>query len=415
VSTYEEDLANPNIGHTEVAETWNRSEASVRRARKRLGVALVKSVKKEKSTDSSGRVERFRADSDGNVSIEVPTDHPMSPKEVREYLEGHGYDLRTTRYWHGWTATDDKVWNKLKVAPSPLERSGIDATALIEYTDKLFEGYSDFHEDREGKSTLIWCIGDLQLGKGAEDNGGIEYTVALFNDQLNRLLDKHEDFDSIVLVDAGDIVENINNAKDQALTNCLSVSEQVIMAHRLLLTAIKKFLDLGHGVWLVSVPSNHGAIRANFREPTQTWNDYGLMLNQMIEDSLTGLGAPFGAVRPNPTDGFASFTAAGVRFVVTHGHYGTNKAEDVPKWWQKQSFNYPAIDGDVLIHGHFHHWTSEDAGDGRLVFGCPSAEPGSNWYKLSQGGKSAHGFLVLAAKDGKVEVLSKFQRGKILA
>lgn len=94
-----------------------------------------------------------------------------------------------------------------------------------------------------------------------------------------------------------------------------------------------------------------------------------------------------------------------------HGHYA-KKVTKLGDWVAQQAggirdTNYR--DATTVIHGHFHHLTVQES-RGRVIYGCPALECGSDWLTRLNGEYSNPGVLTLRVKDGRTCGLRIFEQ-----
>lgn len=252
----------------------------------------------------------------------------------------------------------------------------------------------------------VLCIADLQVGKVSSGGGSMELvervlrSVAAFE---KRVQDTRPG--EILLLELGDLVENFSNLSTQRATNDLDMTLQIRVARRLLTEIVKRVAHLAPKVVLVSVPSNHGAVRI---EGTKDFasnpnNDWGIEINHQLEEVFSNREG-FEHVQFLRTEGHQeslTYTCLdGTVIGVVHGHQASNPTK-IGDWWKGQSHGrrHGLHLADILFHGHYHHLSVTQTGDERWIIGTPSSDGGSDWFVNKTGEVSTSGMLMLGVSD----------------
>ncbi len=255
-------------------------------------------------------------------------------------------------------------------------------------------------------STEVLCIADLQVGKVASGGGSKELvdrvmkSVTAFEERV-RVTRPGE----ILLLELGDLVENFSNLSTQRATNDLDMTLQIRIARRLLSEIVKRVAHLAPKVVLVSVPSNHGAVRI---EGTKDFasnpnNDWGIEINHQLEEVFSNREG-FEHVEFLRTEGHQeslTYTCLdGTVIGVVHGHQASNPTK-ISDWWKGQSHGrrHGLHLADLLFHGHYHHLSITQTGDERWIIGTPSSDGGSDWFVNKTGEVSTSGMLMLEVSN----------------
>ena len=257
----------------------------------------------------------------------------------------------------------------------------------------------------ESKHGEVLNMADLQLGK-VDKRGGTKETLAAIKVSLQSFTDRvSQRTPSVILInDGGDPIENIFNVPSQKYTNDLDLVAQIRTARRVFAEAIRACAPLAEELVFLSVPSNHGAARAGYKEQAgSTDADFGLDINYALEEQFEGRTGfeHVRFVRPEPLEETAVVDIAGNRIAVHHGHHsgGPLKHGD---WWARQDHGRrPGWDADILIMNHFHTQNVGHSGDGRWIVSCASREPGSTWYTNKTGEASAAGMTAFRVDASK--------------
>ena len=101
----------------------------------------------------------------------------------------------------------------------------------------------------------------------------------------------------------GDLIENIYSVKSQASTNDRTVPKQIEDAVAIYMNAIGRLLPLTGKLTFVTVTSNHGEARSDFKtNPYDSENDWGLHILKLISDRCEDRGWDVTFVRPTLFD-----------------------------------------------------------------------------------------------------------------
>jgi hypothetical protein len=243
---------------------------------------------------------------------------------------------------------------------------------------------------------FVICPADFQIGKFGS-RGGHEDSIHRIHDSFNRIEEKLKagNYDHIVILDMGDIVEGISNKADmeQAISNTLSPMQQVDLAAALIWDLMKiasKYAPITYG----SVASNH----CQYRVQKQTVgrpgiDDWGIVILQQLRRLATEVGLNVGKwLVPQPHDeGFAfDVFDDGLHILgAIHGHQ-VARPDGFQAFWTKAVFNdsYLAA-ATIMLTGHFHHHRCEQmsgsAGRERWWVQASTMDNGSDWYTRTQG------------------------------
>lgn len=253
--------------------------------------------------------------------------------------------------------------------------------------------------------SFVFVPTDFQIGK-SDWNGGTPETI----DQVLNSFRAAAEYcirkkpSEIVIIDAGDIVENIYSTSSQLGTNDLGLPYQVSIAYELMLAGIQMLAPLAPSIKYVSVPSNHGSHRIGPKSPAgAVHDDWGLMLARILDVSANlspALEHLTVITSDNYTDSL-SFETGGSIIGVVHGHQ-CGSADGIGKWWAGQSHgNMPVARARILITGHWHSFRVQQSGDARWVFVGPASDRGSSWFTNNRGEQSVSGIMGFMTRDNK--------------
>jgi hypothetical protein len=242
----------------------------------------------------------------------------------------------------------------------------------------------------------VLSMSDLQIGKAMQRWGGTPETLTSARRSIQEFVTHliENGIRTAIIADVGDPIENIFNVPSQAHTNDLPVTEQIRVFRRLLLEAVKLIAPHVDKLYVVSVPSNHGAFRTGYKSQAGTVDaDFGLEISIAVEEAAAEnpyLGHVV-FVRPEPLDLTAELEVAGTKLAFNHGHEsgGVFRHGD---WWGKQDHGRMAgWDADILVVAHFHTQAVYQSGNGRWVVATASSDPGSDWFTNRTGQSATRG------------------------
>lgn len=308
----------------------------------------------------------------------------------------------------------DGSYEKVEYRPGAVEMEEAKRLSWEDLGPVFAEPYippaSALTEARE--ETPIVCLADFQVGKVAS-GGGTEDTVRLVRRALGDIahhLAGPRRWKRIILADVGDSTEGFWNVASQAQTNDLSLTDQIRTVQRLYAEAVKLLAPLCDSLVYVAVPSNHCAVRTgpgkNSRANAPD-DDFGIMISKNIEDIVADREG-FEHVtffRPEKWEEAVTVQASdGTHIGFTHGHLAGSQSK-VPGWFRDLAFGRRSglYDARILVHGHWHNFAVQQAGDARWIISCPSADRGSDWWTNISGDSTRPAILTFEARSGNAQ------------
>lgn len=350
---------------------------------------------------------------DGQEGEATTPGYDSEPENFDDFLIDAGFNpddievippMRTSR----WQQQKDGelVWLTSYRFRFRKKRTVVDLPLLMAEAEKRVKKTKPKTETAEKALIVAWS--DLQVGK-VDHRGGTENLIrriAEVQDSLEELV-KREKPERLLFIDVGDTVENFDNTnrEQQAVTNDLSIMEQVDLATTMAWRVIRSLAEQIPTVTYASVGSNHCQWRRNGKTIGKPTDDWGVFIGRQLARLAGETGHEnIRFLEPQPHDESLAVDVFEDGYHVVgcvHGHQATrpNLLED---WWKKQMFGHqPVKDATILLHGHFHHLRLTELGyntDGvpRFLIGAPTLDNGSNWYKLRAGADSLPGLLVFA-------------------
>ena len=308
----------------------------------------------------------------------------------------------------------DGSYEKVEYRPGAVEMEEAKRLSWEDLGPVFAEPYippvSALAEARE--ETPIVCLADFQVGK-AGSGGGTPDTVRLVRRALHDIANNlagPKRWKRIIVADVGDSTEGFWNVASQAQTNDLSLTDQIRTVQRLDAEAVKLLAPLCDSLVYVAVPSNHCAVRTgpgkNSRANAPD-DDFGIMISKNIEDIVADREG-FEHVtfsRPEKWEEAVTVQASdGTHVGFTHGHLAGSQSK-VPGWFRDLAFGRRSglYDARILVHGHWHNFAVQQAGDARWIISCPSADRGSDWWTNISGDSTRPAILTFEARSGNAQ------------
>jgi hypothetical protein len=256
---------------------------------------------------------------------------------------------------------------------------------------------------KEGKALVI-VPADFQVGKTGS-RGDTQDLIARVFASYERIEQKLKkgDYEKVIILDAGDMIESVQNAAQfaQLESNDLSPMQQVDMAASLLWDLLKIASKYGP-VTYASVGSNHCQWRFNGQAVGKPGlDDWGIVILQQLRRLSTELGMDVTYLIPDPYDESLAFDVFDDGFhivALAHGHQA-KRPNGMEGWLQKQGFsNAPISAFTCFVSGHFHHLRVEELGQShnggsRYWIQASTMDNGSDWFRLQSGTDSVTGIV----------------------
>jgi hypothetical protein len=258
-------------------------------------------------------------------------------------------------------------------------------------------------EKKQGKAFVI-IPADYQVGKTGS-RGNTQDLIARVFDSYQRIEQKLKqgNYEKIVILDAGDVVESVSNTAQYAQleSNDLSPMQQVDMAAALLWDLIKLSAKYAP-VTYASVASNHCQWRFNGKTVGKPGlDDWGIVILQQLRRLSTELGMDVNYLIPDPFDESLALDVFDDSFhivALAHGHQA-KRPNGMEQWLQKQTFGLgPTSAFTTFVSGHFHHLRVEELGQAhnggsRYWIQASTMDNGSDWFRLQSGTDSSTGIV----------------------
>ena len=246
--------------------------------------------------------------------------------------------------------------------------------------------------------TAVGVIADPQVGKTGTRGGAVELLA-----RLEASLERFEAYclevrpEEIVLVDAGDAIENFESVASEDRTNDLQLTEQIRLWRRIFWSWIDRASTLAPSVKVLSVGSNHCAVRRGKNNMGTPSDDYGIEVLAQVADMASVHPERYGHVEfftPGRFEESVALQAVGGKVLgVAHGHQAKS-INGLPTWFAGQALGRTPIgSADVIVFGHWHNLRIQTVGDDRWLFIAPTSDNGSDWFRNLSGNESAPGVL----------------------
>lgn len=351
---------------------------------------------------------------DGDIGEAVTPGYDAEPENFDEFLIDAGLDptdievippVRTSRwqrYDGDWLTSYRFTFRKKK--------SDLDLPKLLADADKK---YKKPKLGKPNQKCLVVLWSDLQVGK-VDSHGGTEDLVVRVNIARHRLVEKIEAIkpEQCIFVDLGDTIEGFDNkqSEHQAVTNDLSLHDQVDLATTMAWRTIKTIAELVPEVTYASVGSNHCQWRKNGQRVGKSTDDWGVFIGRQLARLASESGADnIRFVEPQPHDESLAVDVFGDSYHVlgiVHGHQ-VGRPDQIASWFRGQAFGrQPVAHATTLVHGHFHHLRIQelgmtDEGTSRFVVGAPTLDNGSSWFRNISGEQATPGLAVFELEKQK--------------
>ena len=382
----------------EWAEQIEIDEASIRRHRKHSKVEKPVEVEPEIPANARWEIsgDEFSGDSPASL-LELDVD------DVESFIMSKGLSPAEWDYqwkfseWeqaskaHGVrTLHAVKVWGKRKAASESFDiQTALDGMDKFDWKPAVIE--------RVGEGSLVIVATDFQLGKTDWNGGSYETYEQVFNsfararDEATRL-----NVDEVVVIDAGDIIENFYNTSSQRQTNDLSLPKQVLLAYQVMIRGLRHIADAGFKIKYVAVPSNHSRDRIGMQAPAgDVHDDWGIIIAKLIEASTD-----IEVIIPEDYYDSLGFITSNTGIGVVHGHQAGG-ADKLGTWWQGQSHGeMPVAHADILVSGHFHSMRAQQSGNKKWIIIGSASDRGSSWFTNNRGEQSTSGMTIFTVRDG---------------
>lgn len=345
---------------------------------------------------------RLEVGSEGGFFISTPRNAGEIP-DASELLKEFDLDPDAWRVTNvrrsRWQKFDGEWLESARVTIAPAGKvnhaNAEDLERLIDEIRKWRPGKAQ--KASTGPLSAVYAMSDTQWGKNAGD--GSEGTVRRVLNALDESVARHKELvktgrpiGTIVLPQLGDCIEGSVSQNGKVLGQSdLSVTQQVRLGRRMLMTWIKTMAPFAERLIVPTVPGNHDQPhRITLTDPSDSWQVEIVSAVQDAcseNDSLAHVEFRY----PEKDSGTLAINLDGVILGMAHGHQARNMAN----WWAGQATGRtPVGHADILLTGHFHHFIAQQVGP-RLWIQLPAMDGGSPWYREAKGLESPTGIVSL--------------------
>lgn len=391
------DYSKSNI---EWAEIIGVSEASVRRHLKHVRKEFLQTF-----ADPMPANAKWEISADEFDGASPASEFELDVNDVEQFLLSKGlnpdewdYQWKFSEWEQFSKANGLRTLNAFKVSGKRKVSSINIDTILAEIDDFEWTPTARKVEGSGAGKSLVVLATDFQLGK-TDWNGGTENTIEQVMESFYqaRLVAEANGVDEIVIVDAGDIIENFYNTSSQRQTNDMSLPKQVLAAYKLMIRGIRELAYSDCVIKYVAVPSNHSRDRLGMQAPSgDVHDDWGIIVAKLIEAATD-----IEVIVPEDYHDSVAFITANTGIGVVHGHQA-GSPDKIGSWWQGQSHGeMPTQHADILVTGHFHSMRVQQSGNKKWIIVGSASDRGSSWFTNNRGEQSVSGMTVFTVSDGR--------------
>lgn len=300
-------------------------------------------------------------------------------------------------------------------------KAGIRAKQKTQYRDDDYKDlvaqikkHRPMKELDGGDAVFVINLSDWQLGKADGDgtHGTVKRLLNRFDlivDRINELKRSGRKIQKIIIAGIGDLEEGCDgHYPSQTFTVQLNRRQQIRLLRRLLTQIITRVAKMAPEVEVFAVPGNHGENRKDNKAFTTRGDNDDVAVFEMVAEILSANPSAYGHVKFFlPEDEvYMIAEAAGKRIGFFHGHItpnGSDPQKKIREWWKNQAFSKNSIGFvDILITGHYHHFSVIEYDNDAVHMQCPAEDGGSEWYSDLTGLDSRPGTLTfLIDRSGK--------------
>lgn len=283
---------------------------------------------------------------------------------------------------------------RAKVRRRDAARARLDVEALCEEV----RNHAPRPELPAGTGARVLCFSDWQLGK--RDGDGVKGTVERILRSIDRVAEllQADPVEELYLFGMGDLIEACEGHYPmQQFSVELNRRDQVRVARRLVLHAVKTLAPLAPRLVLAFIPGNHGENRRNGKAFTDWADNDDVAIAEQVAEILAESPEAYGHVEVRLPGNELTLTlkVQGMIVGLAHGHQVRSQSGDaILKWWQRAAYarRLAIGDADLLLTAHYHSLRVADDGS-RSWIQCPTVEGASQWWEEAGGCSSRKGQL----------------------
>lgn len=343
------------------------------------------------------------------------TDALYSEPNFDQFLRNAGYDpdvyevvgntVRTSK----WQQREDGAWLTSFRFTFRLKNRAVDLPLLWSTAKRATKPLKPVPLGK----VFVVIPADWQVGKVGSRGGTPELLERIFASfaGIEATL-KRGKYERIVILDAGDIIEGIENvaATAQLQSNDLSPMQQVDLAASIMWDLVKLCSNYAP-VTYATVGSNHCQWRVNKQAVGMPGvDDWAIVIAQQLRRLAAETNRDVDFKIPAKHDESLTLDPFGDTFHVIglfHGHQAKSP-NAVETWLTKQAFGNQALkDFSIAVSGHFHHTRIEELGrshngGSRWWIQASTSDNGSDWFRLTSGSDAGTGISCFELERGKV-------------
>lgn len=274
-----------------------------------------------------------------------------------------------------------------------------------------------------GGDAFCVFLADWQIGKG--EGGGSGKTAERLLVARDMAVERIEELrhigrplETLYLFGLGDLFEQCDGYYPmQAFQTDLNMREQRRIVRRILLQYIRTLCPLFHRVVVTGVGGNHGENRRDGKAYTDFSDNDDVAVIESVAEICAENETMYGNVSFLIPDDHLCLTvnAGGQNLAIAHGHQfsrgGRLPQAKAEEWWRGQTMGWqPASQADILVSGHYHHFTVSTFGT-RTHIQVPAMDGGSKWFRDKTGNDSPPGLLTMRTHPGGFEDLQILSPG----
>lgn len=256
--------------------------------------------------------------------------------------------------------------------------------------------------------TYVHVLSDWQIGK-AEGGRGTADTVARYKDCLNQTVANIKalrrlgvQIDSLAIMSVGDLVEGCGDhyAMQQFSVDADRRSQNRIV-RELITETILTLAPMFKATTIAVIAGNHGENRKEGKAYTTFADNDDVGSPEAVKEAfdLAGWDRLTWII---PHDELSiCVDLNGVKIGLVHGHQfrgGANALKKAEDWWRANDFGLQVVrEVQILLSGHFHHYSNTNVTHSRSWIQAPTIDPGSKWYTGSSGVTAIPGVLNFVA------------------
>jgi len=397
-------------------EENERLRSTVEKGKQRVAEAERKN--KKPAAHPKGWEPGFSIEGDSGTIVTRPTPELHAPDDWADVMSIWGLDPEKFevvgpvqfRAWDtnvGEGNIETMYYCKASIQQKSALQMGIDYSELL-------EGIKSFKPNKQsfdGEAAMVVCLADWQIGKalqGKELESGTEATISrilqMKADIVTRTKNLRKmgyEIGTLYVAGLGDLVEGCSNHyPNQTFTVDLNSRDQNKVARRLIRDCLIEWSKIYDDVIVTAVGGNHGEINRNSGNKafTDDGDNNDVAVFECVAEVMAVNEEAFGHVKfLLPADElYVTLDINGTYVGFAHGHKAGGGASPQIKqknWWRDMTFNQSALaDADVLVTGHYHHFSVVDHGP-KIHLQSPAMDGGSLWWNNIGGGISKDGTL----------------------